>query len=144
MSGWVATAAGQHLRGRVTKDTAPERRLRSAVHRAGLRFRVHTRVAPGCTPDFVLPRWRVAVFVDGCFWHGCPVHCRRPPKGPNAARWQEKIQTNRDRDRRNDELARDAGWRVVRVWECDIKQDVTACVDRVRHACRSRGDGAPR
>lgn len=142
--GWVATAAGAHLRGRPTRDTAPERALRSAVHRLGLRFRVHVPIASRCTPDFVLPRWRVAVFVDGCFWHGCPVHSRRPPKGPNAVKWQQKIQANRERDRLNNERARVAGWSVVRIWECEIKHDSALCAERVKAACHSVGDAASR
>lgn len=71
--GWVPTSAGAHLRGRRTEDTAPELILRRAVHALGFRFRLRRRLA-GCRPDFVMPRHRVAVFVDGCFWHNCPQH----------------------------------------------------------------------
>lgn len=130
---WVRTAAGAHLANRRSRDTSPELRLRSQVHRLGLRFRVHVRVLPGCTPDFVLPRWRLAVFVDGCFWHGCPEHGMKQFRGPNADRWREKLATNRDRDRRNDRNLADAGWRVLRIWECDIRRDVSEAARRVRH-----------
>ena len=81
---------GQHEGGRAPRwtakaNTAPEVLLRQAVHAAGGRFRLHRRIAKGCTPDFVLPSRRVAVFVDGCFWHGCPEHGRKTPwTGPNA------------------------------------------------------------
>ncbi|MEV5140627.1 hypothetical protein AB0K71_04905 [Streptomyces syringium] len=73
-SGWVRTGKGDHLRGRRSRGTGPEVKLRQAVHRLGLRYRLQRRVTPRCTADFVLPRHRVAVFVEGCFWHGCPVH----------------------------------------------------------------------
>ncbi|MEV8070866.1 hypothetical protein AB0P32_32965 [Streptomyces sp. NPDC085995] len=73
----VATTAGAHLRGRRVRDTGPEVALRKAVHQAGLRFRLHRKVAPRCTADFVLPRHHVAVFVDGCFCTAAP--CAAPP-----------------------------------------------------------------
>jgi len=68
----VSTPWSAQLRGRRVRDTEPEKTLRSAVHGLGLRFRLHRKVAPRCTADFVLPRYSVAAFVDGCFWHGCP------------------------------------------------------------------------
>ncbi|GHH83282.1 hypothetical protein GCM10018781_69970 [Kitasatospora indigofera] len=83
---WVRTEAGPHLRGRVTRNTRPEVVLRQRVHAFGLRFRLHVPLASRCTPDFVLPRHRVAVFVDGCFWHGCPEHGPREFRAPNADR----------------------------------------------------------
>ena len=96
------------------RDTAPEVALRSALHRAGVRFRLDASALPG-RPDIVLVRARVAVFVDGCFWHGCPEHFV-PPKA-NRGFWAEKIRTNQERDRRSDIALADAGWRVVHVWE---------------------------
>lgn len=121
---WISTPEGAHLRGRVTRNTRPEMELRRAVHALGLRFRLHRPVVDKCTPDFVLPRWKVAVFVDGCFWHGCPRHSPAEFRGPNAERWRSKIETNRARDRRNDALLAEAGWRVLRIWECTIRRDV--------------------
>src|ERR1700754_2186049 len=112
---WVSTELSGHLRGRRVRDTKPEVSLRRAVHRLGLRFRLQRKVAPRCTADFVLPRYKVAVFVDGCFWHGCPVHGPSTFGGPNASRWVEKIETNKQRDRRNTAAAADAGWTVVRI-----------------------------
>jgi DNA mismatch endonuclease, patch repair protein len=98
-------------------DTKPEQAIRSALHRLGLRFRKHQRPVAGirCTADVVFPRSRVAVFVDGCFWHGCPQHGTRPKT--NSHYWDAKLARNGERDRRNDVLLRDAGWTVVRVWE---------------------------
>ncbi|MEU4516236.1 very short patch repair endonuclease [Nonomuraea wenchangensis] len=133
---WVATDEGAHLRNRRTRNTGPEMKLRSAVHELGLRFRLHRRVVGRCTPDFVLPRWRVAVFVDGCFWHGCPEHSPRQFKGPNKTRWEEKLAANRLRDSRNNRLLVDAGWRVIRIWECEIRTDVDEAAARVAELAR--------
>ncbi|WP_056823408.1 very short patch repair endonuclease [Terrabacter sp. Root85] len=124
---WVSTRAGSHLAGRRRTSTAPEVLLRKAVHAIGGRFRLHPRIAKGCTPDFVLPRRRIAVFVDGCFWHGCPDHGRkRPWTGPNASLWEDKMRRNAERDKRSTELAEAYGWHVVRVWECRVQDDPTA------------------
>jgi DNA mismatch endonuclease, patch repair protein len=123
---WVSTSAGRHLSGRSRVDTTPERTLRRAVHSLGLRFRLHRKVARGCTPDFVLPRFRIAVFVDGCFWHGCERHGRKTFDGPNAALWEDKLRRNRERDERANSLAREAGWTVLRLWECDVLADPQA------------------
>ncbi|WP_392543760.1 very short patch repair endonuclease [Oryzobacter telluris] len=121
---WVSTQLGAHLAGRRKVDTAPEVLLRKAVHAAGGRFRLQRQIAKGCTPDFVLPGRHVAVFVDGCFWHGCPEHGRKTPwTGPNAALWAEKMQRNSERDERSTRLAREHGWFVVRVWECQVRRN---------------------
>lgn len=132
VEGWVATLAGRGLRGRQSKNTEPELILRRALHAAGARFRLHRRLAKGCTPDLVLPGRRLAVFVDGDFWHGCPTHfADRRPAGPNAARWQAKFVAVRERDERSTRLAREAGWNVLRVWECEVRADATAVVSRI-------------
>ena len=100
------------------RDTRPERALRQALHRQGLRYFVHRRPLEHLRreADIVFPRARVAVFVDGCFWHGCPLHGQRSPS-TNSWYWVEKIATNKARDAETDELLVAAGWRVVRVWE---------------------------
>lgn len=132
---WTSTDAGRHLAGRVKASTAPELALRRALHAAGFRFRLHPQIAKGCTPDLVLSRFRLAVFVDGCFWHGCPTHGRRTPwTGPNASLWEHKMQRNRANDERSTRLAQEAGWTVVRIWEHEITGDIAAAVDRVRAA----------
>jgi DNA mismatch endonuclease (patch repair protein) len=81
----------------------------------------------------------VAVFVDGCFWHGCPDHSPAEFKGPNAESWRHKISTNRgrDRDRRNDELLTAARWTVIRVWECEIRRDPAGAALRVASTTRN-------
>ncbi|MCK9903477.1 very short patch repair endonuclease [Frankia sp. Cpl3] len=121
---WTVTRAGSHLRGRRSRNTKPEIALRRAVHALGLRFRVHQQVVPRCTPDFVLPRWHLAVFVDGCFWHGCPTHGMKQYRGPNADLWRQKMEANRNRDHRNDAALAEAGWKVLRVWECQVRRNV--------------------
>ncbi|WP_407938188.1 very short patch repair endonuclease [Motilibacter peucedani] len=122
--GWLSTPKGQHLRGRRAQDTKPELALRRALHALGLRFRLQRRLAPGCRPDVIFIAGRVAIFVDGCFWHGCPQHGRKTPfKGPNATLWEEKMSRNRERDARASVLASTQGYRVLRLWECEINRD---------------------
>lgn len=129
---WQSTDKGRHLGGRRKRDTEPEMQLRKALHAAGGRFRLQRRIAKGCTPDVVLPGRRIAVFVDGCFWHGCPVHGRKTAwTGPNASLWAQKMTRNQERDRRSTQLAEEHGWTVIRVWECDIRRapaDVAASI----------------
>lgn len=100
-----------------SRDTKPELAIRSRVHRLGLRFRVAARPLPSFrrTADLVFTRAHVAVFVDGCYWHGCPDHLR--PAQRNSEFWQEKIESNRMRDEETNKLLSAAGWTVVRVWE---------------------------
>ncbi|GAB3052874.1 very short patch repair endonuclease [Intrasporangium mesophilum] len=129
---WVSTKAGAHLAGRRKESTTPEVLLRRAVHAAGGRFRLHRRLAKGCTPDFVLPGRHLAVFVDGCFWHGCPEHGRKTPwTGPNADLWTAKMRRNEERDQRATALAEQLGWQVVRVWECDVRDDAHGVAARI-------------
>jgi len=97
-----------------TKDSKPEMQLRRALHALGLRYRLHRKDLPG-KPDIVFPSARVAVFVDGCFWHRCPEHYVAPKN--NAEFWEQKIQKNVDRDRRQDAELAELGWDSVRVWE---------------------------
>lgn len=140
--GWIATVEGAHLRGRVIMNTQPEVRLRRTVHGLGLRFRLRRRIV-GYFPDMVLPRYRLAVFVDGCFWHDCPVHGPKQFRGPNAERWRSKIATNASRDRGANDALRAAGWRVLRIWECETRSDVGAAARRVlvaAHAAESVTD----
>lgn len=101
-----------------SRDTAPERLVRSALHRAGYRFRLHRKDLPG-RPDIVLPKHRTVVFVHGCFWHrhvGCQY--AYVPKSRHHF-WNAKFRGNLERDRRHVQALRRLGWRVVTVWECD-------------------------
>ena len=131
--GWVSTERSTHLRGRPTRDTAPELQLRRAIHRAGLRYRLHIRLDRACNPDLVFPRHRLAVWVDGCYWHGHD-HVAPVTRGPNAALWREKIATNRRRDGEAIKRAEELGYAPLRLWECEIKSDVEAVVLRVLKA----------
>ena len=129
---WQSTQAGRHLKGRRKKDTEPELMLRRALHRAGARFRLHRTIAKGCTADLVLPAHRIAVFVDGDFWHGCPHHGRTKPfTGPNASLWESKLARTRARDLAANQLAEEHGWHVVRLWECEVREDPAAAARRL-------------
>lgn len=113
-------------------DTKPELALRSALHRLGYRFRKDLRIpveAGWVRPDIVFTRLAVAVFVDGCFWHCCPVHGRQPTL--NEDYWSPKLRRTVERDQRNTEALEAAGWRVVRVWEHELLDDILPAVERV-------------
>jgi DNA mismatch endonuclease (patch repair protein) len=99
------------------RDTVPELATRSALHRLGLRFRVDRPVLPGSRrrADIVFTRAKVAVFIDGCFWHSCPEHGTMP--AANRRFWEEKLEANRSRDRNTNEQLEEAGWKVMRFWE---------------------------
>jgi DNA mismatch endonuclease, patch repair protein len=117
------------------RDTAPELALRRELHRRGLRFRVDSAPIPGMRSraDLVFARARVAVFVDGCFWHGCAEHGTSPKN--NAQWWRDKLDANRARDERVDATLRAADWLPVRIWEHEAT--VTAA-DRVEVVVRTR------
>lgn len=115
------------LMGRVkTRDTAPELALRKALWTAGLRYRLR-RTLPG-SPDIVFVSAKIAVFVDGCFWHGCP-HWTKP--GTNQQFWVKKIKTNQERDARNVRDLGEMGWHALRVWEHQIEEDLPAVVREI-------------
>lgn len=116
------------------RDTSLELALRRALHAQGYRFRVDHRLEPGLRVrgDLVFTRKRVVVFVDGCFWHGCPEHATAPKN--NAEWWREKLAANVARDTRNRALLRDMGWMVVQVWE---HVDLQTAVHLVRTALES-------
>lgn len=108
-----------------SRDTGPELALRHALHRDGLRFLVNRRlpvIGVRRAADAVFPTERIAVFMDGCFWHGCPIHCR--PVGLNDGYWNPKLNANVRRDRDTDRRLRDIGWCPVRVWEHEVRDPV--------------------
>lgn len=119
------------IRGR---DTKVEVVLRKAVWRNGLRYRLHAKL-PG-TPDLVFPRSKVALFIDGCFWHGCPTHGVRPRT--NRAFWAAKLKKNLERDERTNQQLRVMGWKVVRCWEHDVEQRLDRLIVRIGEAVRNR------
>lgn len=100
-----------------SRDTRPELVIRSLAHRAGLRFRVAARPIRGVrrTADMIFRSRRIAVFIDGCFWHGCPEHY--VPPGTNRDYWRQKVAGNRERDADTDALLAARGWSVLRIWE---------------------------
>jgi DNA mismatch endonuclease (patch repair protein) len=110
------------------RDTKPEVALRRALHRRGLRYFVDRAPLKGMRrrADLVFPRRKVAVYVDGCFWHSCPIHATAPRN--NAQWWADKLAANVARDRDTDRRLIDEGWRVVRIWE---HEDPTVAADRV-------------
>jgi DNA mismatch endonuclease (patch repair protein) len=118
-----------------SKNTVPEIVVRRAAHELGLRFRLHRGDLPG-KPDLVFPRWRVAIFVNGCFWHsheGC--NRARLPRS-NSAYWKGKLLRNVERDHESFQSLRRAGWRVIVIWECESKRpaQLKAKLRRVVHA----------
>lgn len=128
-----------------TRDTAPELAIRRKLHALGLRYRVDIAPLPNLRrrADIVFGPSRVAVFVDGCFWHGCPEHGRRPTHA-NAGYWHNKILANASRDRNTDARLAESGWAVVRVWEHEKPDDVVQQVlelvrDRKAHLAEARG-----
>ncbi|WP_110079064.1 very short patch repair endonuclease [Actinokineospora spheciospongiae] len=118
-----------------SRDTGTEIALRKELHALGLRYRVHRRPVRAVRreADVVFGPVKVAVFVDGCFWHGCPEHLTWPKN--NADFWRSKIETNRSRDRDTDRKLADDGWAVVRVWE---HEDPLSAARRVRDLVAER------
>lgn len=134
---WASSQAVRNsMRGNRSRDTRPEMALRSALHALGYRFRVDAAPLPDLRrrADVVFGRKRVAVFVDGCYWHGCPEHFR--PPATNHEYWNGKIARNRARDADTDERLRQAGWSPVRVWE---HETLEAAVERVVEVLRDAG-----
>ncbi len=117
------------------RNTSPERLLRSALWREGLRFRVHARTPHG-RPDVVFPGAKVAVFIDGCFWHGCPEHYVRPRTRDEF--WSSKLLGNVERDRRQTLQLEAEGWRVCRLWEHQVFEALPEIVKSVRSALKRR------
>lgn len=102
-----------------SRDTKPEMTIRKGLWSLGYRYRVSTRL-PG-RPDIVFPRERLAVFIDGCFWHRCPRHYQAPATNPQF--WERKIDRNVERDRMVDLQLASLGWRVKRIWEHEVRED---------------------
>lgn len=117
------------IRGR---DTKPEIKLRKALWTAGMHYRLRNSL-PG-KPDIIFPSAKLAVFVDGCFWHSCPEHATWPESSSKF--WREKIVGNMERDKRVNAQLKDIGWNVLRFWEHEIKNSVDAVVRRIRKRLR--------
>lgn len=136
-----STASSPQMRRRMqdqrARDTAPELAVRRLVHAAGLRYRVDRAPLPGLRrrADMVFGPARLAVFIDGCFWHGCPEHGNRPRT--NQQWWAAKLDRNRQRDRDTDERLQAAGWQVLRVWEHEDPRRAAALIHDAVRRCRS-------
>lgn len=135
-SSWASSpSARKTMMGNRRRDTIPEIAVRRMLHSRGLRYRVD--YAPPATPrrraDIVFTGQKIAVFIDGCFWHGCPEHYIAPVE--NAAFWADKVLRNRTRDSETVLLLEKAGWVAMRFWEHD---DVNLVADRVEDAVKRR------
>ncbi|TQC44363.1 very short patch repair endonuclease [Rhodococcus sp. WS4] len=128
------------MRAQRRRDTAPELALRRELHRRGVRYFVDRAPIKGVRrrADLVFPRRKVAVYVDGCFWHSCPQHATFPKN--NAQWWAEKLAGNVTRDRDTDTRLTDAGWTVIRIWE---HENPVIAADKVQHALDD-GHSSPR
>src|SRR6266566_1592915 len=143
MTDTISKEQRSELRARVRGiNTTPERTLRGALRRKGIRYRSYQRIA-GATVDLVLPQDHIAIFVNGCFWHGCPWHYTRP--STRKAFWKEKLLSNRRRDAKQKRALKLGGWRVVVVWEHSLRNGDDAVVDglvkrlNLRHPHNRRG-----
>nr|WP_267900939.1 very short patch repair endonuclease [Actinomadura craniellae] len=123
------------MRSNKGRDTKPELKLRRATHALGLRYRVSARPLPSLrrTADMLFTRAKVAVFLDGCFWHGCPTHHTK--SATNAEYWAEKVRRNRERDEEIDRLLAEEGWLVIRVWE---HEDPLVAAEQIAKEVRAR------
>ncbi|MEV6181215.1 very short patch repair endonuclease [Streptomyces sp. NPDC052015] len=142
---WASSAARRrNMQAIRSRDTKPERLVRRLVHAHGLRYRVAARPLPGLrrTADIVFRPAKVAVFIDGCYWHGCPDHYVSPRTNP--AYWSDKVARNVARDRDTDQQLRDAGWLVLRFWEHMPAEETAAEIVRlVSERRKGKSDEGP-
>ncbi|MDQ7833097.1 MAG: very short patch repair endonuclease [Desulfovibrionaceae bacterium] len=116
------------------RNTRPERALRSALWATGLRYRIHPALFG--KPDIAFLKHRILVFVDGCFWHGCPLHGTKPKT--NNLFWSEKISRNMKRDKEVTSFLEAEGWIVIRLWEHEVEKSLKECVDRILKKIKSQ------
>ncbi|MFE7813206.1 very short patch repair endonuclease [Streptomyces sp. NPDC057433] len=133
---WASSAARRrNMQAIRSRDTTPERLIRRLVHAQGLRYRVATRPLPHLrrTADMVFRPTKVAVFIDGCYWHGCPEHYVAPKTNPGY--WSDKVARNMARDRDTDQRLAEAGWTVLRFWEHEPSEQ---CATRIAAEVKRR------
>lgn len=106
-----------------SKNTKPELQVRSWLHKRGFRFRLHRKDLPGI-PDIILPKYKTAIFVHGCFWHQHPGCKKATIPRTNHKFWKQKLERNVERDNEHDDQLKRQGWKVITVWECDVKKDI--------------------
>lgn len=126
----VSEGRRRNMQANRSKDTKPETTIRRLLHAEGYRFRIHRYDLPG-RPDIVFPTRRVIIEVRGCFWHGHGCRLGQLPSNRQDY-WRPKIAATKERDQRNMGALREAGWRVFEVWECEVRTDPTAVMDRLR------------
>ncbi len=114
-----------------TKGSQPEKKLAKALWHEGIRYRLNYKELPG-SPDIVILKYQIAIFVDGEFWHGKDFELRKQDIKSNRSQWIEKIEENMERDRRNDKLLHQLGWSVIHFWEKEILKDTGHCVDEIK------------
>ena len=125
------------MRSNKGRDTGPELTLRKALRESGFTgYRINWKKIPG-RPDIAYPGRKVAIFVNGCFWHRCP-HCNLPLPKSHTDFWQQKFDRNVERDRRKTEELESLGWTVITVWECEIKKDLPTVVLRLIEVIEGR------
>lgn len=126
-----SSAALVRMQAAKPRDTAPEKALRSELHKRGLRYRVDVRPIEKLNrrADIVFRSAKVAIFVDGCFWHGCPIHGTQAKA--NAEFWKNKIKRNQERDAETNQLLKKAGWKVVRVWEHENLEKASEKIQKI-------------
>ncbi|MET9481896.1 very short patch repair endonuclease [Streptomyces sp. NPDC006638] len=137
---WASSAARRrNMQAIRSRDTKPEQLIRRLVHANGLRYRVAARPLPGLrrTADLVFRPKKVAVFIDGCYWHGCPEHYVSPKT--NSSYWSDKVAGNMARDRDTDQRLEEAGWKVLRFWE---HEDPAECAFVIEKTVRPAKDSA--
>ncbi|GAA1397942.1 hypothetical protein GCM10009639_35900 [Kitasatospora putterlickiae] len=143
-SSWASSAGTRRsMQSNKGKDTGPELRLRSLLHASGLRYRVSARPLPDLrrTADLVFPKDRIAVFVDGCFWHSCPEHGTSPAS--HSEFWARKLNRTRERDLETNRALKAAGWTVVRVWEHTPGEDAAKVVKEALATKRGQAADLP-
>ena len=113
------------------RDTAPEKALRSELHKRGLRYHIDTRPIESLNrrADIVFLSAKVAIFVDGCFWHGCPIHGTQAKA--NAEFWKNKIKRNQERDAETNQLLKREGWKAIRVWEHENPEKASVKIQKI-------------
>lgn len=123
-------AASNRMKANISKGTSPEIKLRKGLRDAEIGgYRLNYKKVPG-SPDIVYVKKKIAIFVNGCFWHGCP-KCNRSLSKSNRSFWKQKINRNRERDKEKVKILRAERWTVITVWECEIKSDVDIVVGEI-------------
>lgn len=130
-AGFYTTAQRSRTMSKIrSKNTRPEMRLRKALWNAGLRYRLHRRGIPG-RPDIVIEKFKVAIFVDGEFWHGYEWEKKREKIKTNRAFWIPKIERNMQRDREVNLQLKKMGYEVFRFWEGEVKKEIGVCIKKI-------------